>query len=136
MRTSKLFQVFTILFLITILQNNLSAMGVREGENVYQTELQQEFQIILNDIYNDNTSSVLAKKRLSELRTKHKISYTDEAGIMEAIIDRAEERSLTIDESRFYFKLLQEGSLMTYRQEANRQQSARHRSEIAALLQK
>jgi hypothetical protein len=93
------------------------------------------FDEVINGIYESETAAVSAKNRLKVLRNKHSISYTDEAGILDAIIDRAQEQTLTHDEAKFYFGLLQEGKLMEYRKETYRQKSEQPLRELLVLLQ-
>jgi len=110
-------------------------MGAREDASAYKLELEQVFDEVIGDICISGTGSDSAKNKLKDLRTRHDISYTDEAGILEAIIDRAGEQSLTYDEAQFYFELLQDGKLMEYRQDAYRQKSELHLRELLSLLQ-
>ncbi|MBI9107010.1 MAG: hypothetical protein JEZ04_09720 [Spirochaetales bacterium] len=134
MKMLKLSPILMFLFMIFILTGNLTAMGASEGSHAYESALKQVFDELIDGIYNSETQAVSAKIKLHDLRDKYDISYTDEAGILDAIIDRAQEQSLTRDEAQFFFQLLQEGKLMEYRKEASRKRSELHHRELLSLL--
>ena len=124
-----------ILFLLIIASaGSLSAAGTGEHSRAYRDDLQQTFDEIITDIYNSSMNSETAKDKLAGLRNRHNIYYTDEAGVLDAIIDRAGERSLSSEESRFYFKLLQDGTLMEFRRNALEKKQGEQFNEIINLI--
>jgi hypothetical protein len=94
-------------------------MGAKDDSDAYKTELKQVFSELIEEIYTSEADTVSAKNRLAVLRNKYGIAYTDEAGILDSIIDRVGEESLTRSEAELYFELLNSGKLAEYRQAAS-----------------
>ena len=101
---------------------------MQENERAYKAELKQEFSSIIDDIHSQKISAESAKNKISSLRNKYQISYTDEAGIIDSIIDRTAETDFSVEEAEFYFTHLQNGTLMAYRKE-------KHINDVISLLQ-
>jgi len=121
-------------FLILSFPADSSAMGNRENRNAYKIELQTLFDESIDGIFMNKTDAPAVKNKIEALRNVYDISYTDEAGILDAIIDRTAEKTFTKDESHFYFGLLNDGKLMEYRKENARKQSEQHQIEVLSLL--
>lgn len=136
MKIPNLTAVLLFVFLILIMPGYLTAMGASEDTKAYKSELQQVFDETIDEIYISGTGAVEVKTRFKTLRTRYDIAYTDEAGILDAIIDRAQEQTFTNEEAQFYFRLLQEGKLMKYRQDTYRQRSESYQRELLSLLQR
>ncbi len=127
---------FTIVFFFMVLipAATLAAMGSWENKQAYKDELEQEFDETIVELAAGKIDNRTAKEQLKNLRTKYSISYTDEAGILESIMDRTAERTMTPNEGHFYFQLLQEGKLMKFRQETYRKESEQYKRELVSLL--
>ena len=127
---------FTILVLILLSSGNgfIQAMGSAENSESYKTEIEQTFRQLIEGIYSGNTDAAEAKSELDRLRESRGISYNDNAGVLDSIIDRAYEHKLTYNESLFYFDLLQDNKLVQHRQESYRLRSQQHQKEIIKLM--
>lgn len=109
-------------------------MGKTEAEKAFSNEAQTLFDETLEQIQDLGTGAKAGKYKFRALRSKYDKPYTDESGILDALIDRVEEKSLSIEEAHFYFGLLQTGKLMEYRRETGRPQADLHQKEVLTLL--
>lgn len=133
MRTLKLILIVFLLLLI-IIPVNVAAMGNSEDSATYKKKRQQLFLQVIEQVSEKEISSEEAKSRFDTLRNGYNISYTDESGIIDSIIDRSAEGTMTQNEALFYFRLLQEDKLVEYRQENYRQKSDSYQKELLSLL--
>ena len=112
--------------LFLILPQFITARGSMESDREYVSLLKTTFEQILTAHEAGEITSLDGKMMLSELRDRYNKPYNDEYGILEALIDQLEENSLTYNEARYHFSLLQVGKLMEYRQERQRSESDAH----------
>lgn len=114
---------------------SIAANGRSENQQTYNDRLKKEFPAMLEAVSEGEAESGEIKEQLKALRSRYGISYTDESGIIDSILDKAGEGRLSYEESEFYFNLLTEGRLMEYRKATRRHQEELHQKEIVALLQ-
>ena len=126
-----------ILFFFILLSSSVytSAMGMAEDYSAYKEELFPLFEDLINRIYSGETTATEARAEIRLLRDKHDIPYTDESGILDALIDRADERAISYNESVFYCGMLREDRLMDYRRSSSGRDLGVQLQELAALLE-
>ena len=74
----------------------------------YQSELSVQCPHIIDSIATGEMSSKEGKTVLKELRAAHKVSYSDEAGIIDSFLDQLEEGQITREDALLYFSYLKD----------------------------
>jgi len=108
-------KIIFLILIVFIIPGPLSARGAIESEREYQNLLKSTFNHVILSVENGEISADEGKQTFAELRNRYNKYYSDEAGIIDALIDQVGEKALTSEEALFDFTLLSEGRLMEHR---------------------
>ncbi len=123
---------FSMLLVLPVLAYS---MGNTEQEDVYRHELSSLFNDTVTKIENSEITLSEGKDKFKKLRARYNMGYTDEAGVIDSMLDRVYEGTLTLKETKYYFNLMQEHRLSDYRTESYQKQLKIHQQELLALIQ-
>ncbi len=121
--------------MVLIIPLTVYAGGNAEKNENYRTELANVFNETVAGIYNDEISLSDGHEELKTLRSRYDISYTDEAGVMDSMLDRVYEGTMSPAETKYYFSLMQEKKLSEYRTLSYQKRFYLHQNELMGLMQ-
>lgn len=93
----------------------LSAFGSGDRNAEFRSETETVFQDSAPLVERGKRSPAEAQRLFADLRVRYKVPYTDEAGILDSIIDRLGAGKITLGEAREYFSLLQNRQTVSLR---------------------
>lgn len=110
----KKYFLLNAIFLFSIF--SLFPMG-NSDKIVYQEELTQLYPQLVKSISNGELSASQAKNQLEALRNTYKISYNDEAGIVDVFIDQLDKGKITGENAILYFSYLKDKKIPDLRRD-------------------
>ena len=122
------------LILIIIIPVVAFSMGQREDAVAYRNELNSVFDDTVAGIYTCEITLFQGKEALKKLRANYNIGYTDESGVIDSMLDRVYEGTMSPKETKYYFDLLKENRLSEYRTESYQKQFSLHQKELLNLM--
>ena len=109
----KYFFLFSFFFISSY---SLFSAGTADQTD-YQSELSVQCPYVIDSIATGEMSSAEGKTMLKELRAVHKVSYSDEAGIIDSFLDQLERGQITREDALLYFSYLKDKKIPEIRKD-------------------
>ena len=93
-------QLLLGVLIIGITPNEISAGGIRETNERYESEMKVTVDHLIAAVESGSMSAAEAKMQLAELRNRFRKNFDEEHGIVEALIDAIEDGEMTALEAQ------------------------------------
>ncbi len=121
--------------MVLIIPLTAYAGGNAEKNENYRTELAKVFNETVAGIYSDEISLSAGHEELKTLRARYDVSYTDESGVLDSMLDRVYEGTMSPAETKYYFSLMQDKKLSEYRTLTYQKRFDLHQNELMGLME-
>ena len=127
--------IYTILLMPLLFTAAFNAAAMGSSDHAEYSRAEQElFDSSITDLFNDKTDPETVKEHFNSLRADYRVAYTDRAGILDSIIDKAAESEMSREEAAFFFRLLRENRLTEYKQQQYQLKAGPMHLELITLL--
>jgi len=132
---SRIFLSLAFFILSLILSQPLLARGVSEQQRAYQEEVGRVFSQSVVPLSEGTVRALEIRRTFAQLRQKYDLPYSDEAGILDSIVDDLAQKELNPEEGEQFFAMLMDGRLEQYRLALRRQQTEQMQLQVLRDLQ-